>query len=85
MLWGFNIEKAVDAEGNVIVPDPSKLDGGGLVQPAPFPAKITPRTEKHAQAIRDTWASDQQLLDAQSQWKEIPEGMKFYTYDPVKE
>jgi hypothetical protein len=77
LLWAFKFEKAIDAQGREIVPDPDDLTGGFLVQPSPFPAKITPRSEAHVQVIRKEWASCQTLLDESKQWKEVPEGMVF--------
>ncbi|EMR71803.1 putative cytochrome p450 protein [Eutypa lata UCREL1] len=87
VLWGFRIEAAaVDPDsGHPVVPDPLELTLGALVQPVPFPARISPRAEKRAQIIRDRWAADLELLDGDGQWKEIPEGMKFHTYEPAKE
>lgn len=75
LLWAFNFEKAVDAQGREIVPDENDLTEGFLVQPNPFPARITPRSEKHAQAIRKEWEGCQTLLDESKQWKEVPKGM----------
>jgi len=82
ILWGFKIEKATDDDGNEITPDISKLTEGLFVMPQPFPAKITPRSEKHAAMIRQEWNDCQTLLDAGKQWKEVPEGMAFSTYTP---
>ncbi|KAI3393066.1 hypothetical protein diail_4775 [Diaporthe ilicicola] len=84
LLWAFNIEKAVDAQGIEIVPDQDELTEGVLVQPKPFPAKITPRSEKHAQAIREEWEQCQPLLNNRNQWKEIPKGMPFKPYMPTE-
>lgn len=77
LLWAFNFEKAIDAQGGEIVPDPDDLTAGFLVQPSPFPAKITPRSETHAQAIRKEWEGCQKLLDESKQWKKVPKGMVF--------
>jgi len=82
MLWGFNFEKATDGDGKEITPDINKLTEGLFVMPQPFPAKITPRSEKHAARIRQEWTDSQTLLDASKQWKEVPEGMAFSTYTP---
>lgn len=80
LLWAFNLEKAVDTRGIEIEPDQDDLTEGILVQPAPFPAKITPRSEKHAQAVRQEWEECQPLLDDSKQWKEVPKGMVFKSY-----
>lgn len=77
LLWAFNFEKAIDSQGREIVPDQDDLTEGFLVQPNPFPAKITPRSEVHAQAIRKEWDGCQALLDESKQWKEVPQGMVF--------
>lgn len=81
LLWAFRLEKAVDAEGKQIVPDPDNLTQGFLVQPMPFPARITPRSEKHAALIRTAWEEGQEMLDEEKQWKKVPEAMSFTTYD----
>lgn len=77
LLWAFNFEKAIDGQGREIMVDEEDLTDGLLVQPSPFLAKITPRSEKHAQAIREEWAGCQALLDEGKQWKEVPKGMAF--------
>ncbi|KAL1961759.1 hypothetical protein VTN77DRAFT_1085 [Rasamsonia byssochlamydoides] len=82
MLWAFNFEKARDKNGNEITPDIDKLTEGLLVLPQPFPAKITPRSERHAQRIREEWEKCLPLLDENMQWKEVPKGMVFSTYTP---
>lgn len=83
LLWGFHMEVPLDAAGKPIIPDPTKLIPGMLVQPEPFPAIINPRTQKHAATIRKEWADAFALLDAEEQWKEIPKGMPLSTYEPV--
>ncbi|KAK2798791.1 hypothetical protein FQN51_007467 [Onygenales sp. PD_10] len=75
LLWGFNIEKALDENGNEIVPDSNKIKDGLLAMPEPFPAKITPRSERHAQIIREEWHKCQGLLDQDMQWNEVPADM----------
>lgn len=82
LLWAFNIEKGVDSRGVEIVPDPDDLTGGILMQPSPFPAKITPRSKTHEEAIRRAWDDCQPLLDDTKQWKEVPDGMVFKTHMP---
>lgn len=82
MLWAFNFEKARDGNGNEITPDISKLTEGLFVMPQPFPAKITPRSQRHAERVRQEWADYQPLLDSDMQWKAVPEGMAFSTYTP---
>ncbi|KAK1623551.1 cytochrome P450 [Colletotrichum phormii] len=77
LLWAFDLEKAVDAEGVEITPDADDLTDGFLVQPRPFPAKITPRSDAHVQVIRMEWEASQAFLDESKQWKEIPSGMVF--------
>ncbi|GJC81543.1 cytochrome P450 monooxygenase yanC [Colletotrichum liriopes] len=77
LLWAFNFDKAVDGQGGQVVPDADDLTGGALVQPRPFPAKITPRSEAHAQLVRKEWEASQALLDEDKQWKEVPHGMVF--------
>ncbi|TDZ58545.1 Cytochrome P450 monooxygenase yanC [Colletotrichum trifolii] len=73
LLWAFNIDRALDANGNEIVPDADDLTEGMLVQPKPFPARITPRSQAHAELIRKEWNAGQQVLDESKQWKEIPQ------------
>ncbi|KXH33974.1 cytochrome P450 [Colletotrichum simmondsii] len=77
LLWAFNLEKAVDAEGVEVTPNADDLTDGFLVQPKPFPAKITPRSDAHIQVIRREGEASQALLDESKQWKEIPSGMVF--------
>ncbi|TCD61907.1 hypothetical protein EIP91_007721 [Steccherinum ochraceum] len=63
VLWAFDIDKGVDAKGNVVTPDPDNLiDEGLVVVPAPFPAKFVARDPAAlpdiiTQARRDTQAA----------------------------
>ena len=83
LLWGFNISKAkrksTGADGKEVweeeTPDQDVVAEGLVAKPLPFRAEITPRSEKHAQAIREAWKDCQKLLDEKGQWKVVPEGM----------
>lgn len=79
LLWAFRLDKAVDENGRQMVPDPDHLTDGFLVQPMPFLARITPRSEKHAAVIRAAWEERQGVLDEKKQWKKVPEGMAGFT------
>ena len=87
ILWAFRFEKAVDATGNSITPDINNLTQGLFVLPAPFQSVIKPRSEKHAEMIRQAWSEcEETLLDPETkQWKKVPEGMAFSTYEPSKD
>ncbi|KAK6853248.1 hypothetical protein PG995_010060 [Apiospora arundinis] len=80
ILWGLRVEKAVAPDGSEITPDPSKLSQGFLVHPEPFPVKLTARSAEHDRIIREEWKKCETVLDANQQWKAVPEGMKFSTY-----
>ncbi|KAF3764085.1 hypothetical protein M406DRAFT_356434 [Cryphonectria parasitica EP155] len=84
MLWAFNLNKAVDQNGNEITPDIDQLTEGLLVLPKPFRARITPRSEHHVRRIREAWSECLPLLDPQMQWKEVPKGMAFGAYNANK-
>ncbi|KAJ4387826.1 hypothetical protein N0V93_008429 [Gnomoniopsis smithogilvyi] len=75
LLWAFNIDKALDDDGREVVPDPERLTQGFILHPEPFPASITPRSEKHAVLLRKDWEACQQLLDQRKQWIHLPEGL----------
>ncbi|KAK1585780.1 cytochrome P450 [Colletotrichum navitas] len=77
LLWAFRFERAIDSRGAEIVPDADDITNGILVQPRPFLAKITARSEAHARIIRKEWEASQELLDKDDQWKEVPRGMVF--------
>ena len=82
MLWAFNFEKSTDTAGKEITPDPNDLVGGLAASPRPFPAKIVPRTEKHAQAIRTEWELTQSALNSNDkQWKDVPQDLAFGQYE----
>ncbi|KAI0152833.1 cytochrome P450 [Xylariaceae sp. FL1272] len=83
LLWSFRMETSLDKDGKPIVPDPTKLIQGMLVQPEPYPATIVARTQAHADTIRKEWADACDLLDAEEQWREIPKGMPLSTYEPA--
>ncbi|KAJ4387337.1 hypothetical protein N0V93_007926 [Gnomoniopsis smithogilvyi] len=76
LLWAFDFSKAVDADtGEEITPDMNDLMEGNMVLPNPFPAKIVPRNAQKAQAVQDEWEEVSRLLDEQSQWQTVPEGL----------
>lgn len=75
LLWAFNFGKALDDEGNEVVPDPEKLTQGFVLHPESFPASITPRSEKHAALLTQDWEECQQLLDEEKQWIKLPVGV----------
>jgi len=77
LMWAFDLSVAADAEGNKMTPDPDDLVGGFLVQPRPFPLKITPRSESRAATVREEWTVCQGLLDEEQQWRQTPAGMPF--------
>jgi hypothetical protein len=87
IVWAFNINKPIGADGKPIVPDIEDLVGGTTVQPNDFRIDMTPRSGKKADMIRQAWKRcEEELLDpVTKQWKKVPEGMKFGTYVPGKE
>lgn len=97
LLWGFDFSKATrevrttGAEGKTttswveVTPDLDDVAEGLLNHPAPFPATIKPRSEKHADLMRQAWADCQELLDESGQWKDIPDGMLVPGYTAVSD
>lgn len=82
LLWGFDLERAPDGRGGEVTPDPDDLTQGLVVAQKPFPSRITPRSNKHAQVIREEWEACQALLDEDKQWREIPDGKFFASSAP---
>ena len=87
ILWGFDIQKALDENGQPISPDVDDLVGGITVQPNDFAVRIIPRSKEKADMIRKEWqfCEDTILDPVTKQWKRVPDGMKFSTYVPEKE
>jgi len=81
LLWAFDINKAVGVDGREITPDRTAMADSQVAMPSPFPAKITPRSGLRAQKIRQAWGECQELLDGEKQWKEVPQGVGFGTWD----
>jgi hypothetical protein len=85
LVWGFDFSPARDSHGNLFKYDIEDLVGGITVQPAPYPAVITPRSPAKAQIIREQAKECQASLDpVTGQWKKVPEGMVFSTWIPEK-
>lgn len=80
LLWAFDIEKTVDAEGREVTPDQDELTDGLLVQPKTCPAKLTPRSEERAEIVRAAWEEAQGLLDEDKQWAKIPDSLRENVY-----
>lgn len=72
LLWAFDVEKEVDEQGEPVWPDANELTEGGLVQPKSFPARIKPRSEERADAVRREWEKVKGVLDGEGQWKALP-------------
>lgn len=53
-LWGFDIEKTRDKDGNVIEPE-TEMAPGFLSVPKPFEASIKVRSPAHEKAIRTAY------------------------------
>lgn len=83
LLWAFNFDKARDANGSEIVPDAGDLTEGLLVQPKAFPARITPRDAGKVRQLQAEWEKMEELLDGNSQWKSLPEGMVWKKYEQI--
>jgi hypothetical protein len=85
LLWAFNLQKALDVNGNPITPDADDLVGGLTVQPADFEARIIPRTKAKADIIKNEWKHcEDVVLDGTKQWIQVPKGMSFSSYIPEK-
>lgn len=91
LLWGFDFSKGkrmtTGAGGKEVweevTPDPEDVVDGLLAHAVPFPARITPRSERHAGVIRAAWEDCQRFLDEKGQWREVPLGMPSSGYTPV--
>ncbi|KAH9983676.1 cytochrome P450 [Xylariaceae sp. FL0662B] len=76
LLWAFDFRRAVDeSTGEAIVPNMADLTEGLFVQPKPFEADIVPRSTLKAERVREEWRQMTELLDAEMQWKSVPEGL----------
>ncbi|KAK5070698.1 hypothetical protein LTR24_010605 [Lithohypha guttulata] len=85
MLWAFNFKAPLDASGQKVLPDASKLTQGLFVMPERFEAVITPRSEKRAAMVQHEWEECRTLLDQNLQWKQVPDGMKFSVYQHTQD
>lgn len=81
LLWAFDFRKAVDGNGKEIVPDMRDLTEGLFVQPIPFKADIRPRSDFKVDRVRKEWAEMTKLLDDESQWRTVPEGLVWRDYE----
>ncbi|KAF2774165.1 cytochrome p450 monooxygenase [Teratosphaeria nubilosa] len=78
ILWGFNIEKPLDANGAPITPDIDDFEGGIAVTPAPFGVEIKARSVERTEIMKRALEDCEGLIDAATgQWKKPPEGMPF--------
>lgn len=75
ILWGFNIRKSKDANGDVIEPS-TAAQPGFLLTPVNFACHFEPRSENHAKIIEDAWASAQKEGLVWGRDKEVKEGTK---------
>lgn len=77
ILWAFEIRRAKDSKGNILLPDPSRLTPAFACEPMPYAAEIRPRSKERAEKILREWAETKNaLLDpVTKQWKKIPDGV----------
>lgn len=68
LLWAFKFERALDENGKEMIPEARAVTQASLVQPLPFPAKIIPRSDMHAEMVKTQWKTSQDLLDEEGQW-----------------
>ncbi|KAF2851961.1 cytochrome P450 oxidoreductase-like protein [Plenodomus tracheiphilus IPT5] len=66
LLWAFRIEPAVDAEGKNVALDEIAYHETMVYAPEPYQVKFIPRSEKHAQVVRDASAEAEDYL---KQWE----------------
>jgi len=80
LLWAFNFEPEVDADGKPIIPDIERLTQGFVCMPEPYQARISPRSKERAELVEKEWSEAKRLLDpVTNQWMSIPEGMAMPT------
>ncbi|OQD76085.1 hypothetical protein PENDEC_c005G00753 [Penicillium decumbens] len=73
ILWAFQVEPALDDKGRPILPDPDRLTQGFVCMPEEFPARITPRSQAHADMVVQEWKEAEELLDPDTkQWLQPP-------------
>lgn len=84
LLWAFDFRRAVDKNGNEIVPDMTDLTEGFLVQPKPFEADIRPRSSFKSHCVQKEWAAVTEFLDHDLQWKAVPEGLVWRDLEPTE-
>jgi cytochrome P450 len=70
LLWAFDFQPQLDADGKPIIPDPERLTQGFVVRPEDFEAVITPRSKDRADLVEREWKIAQELVGRDSkQWK----------------
>ncbi|KAI1611235.1 cytochrome p450 monooxygenase [Exophiala viscosa] len=83
ILWGFNLNKALDKAGNPITPNIDDLVGGITVHPKAYPINIVPRSPERTAIIRKAVEDVEELIHPDSgQWKRVPDGMVFGIWKP---
>jgi len=66
ILWGFNIEQAVEENGDKIDLDEDAYTETLSWPPDPFQVRFIPRSEKHARVMRDASSEAEEYL---GQWE----------------
>lgn len=76
LLWAFDFRRAIAPDTlQEIIPDMNSLAEGVMSLPKPFPVDIVPRSDEKAQTVREEWRQALFLLDEESQWKSVPDGL----------
>nr|BDX35607.1 cytochrome P450 monooxygenase StrG [Stachybotrys sp.] len=75
LLWAFDFGRAVDQQGQEVIPDMNDMADGIMMTPKPFPTNIQPRSAAKAEYLRQEWNQMLEMLDEEEQWKKVPEGL----------
>lgn len=66
MLWAFRIEPPIDENGNLVELDLEAFHEGLVYCPLPYKVRFIPRSEKHAEVVRNSFA---EVKDYLKQWE----------------
>ncbi|OAL34588.1 hypothetical protein AYO20_06218 [Fonsecaea nubica] len=78
ILWAFNITPKHDPiTKQPLLPQSDRYTPAVVCMPEPFQATVEPRSQWRADKVVSEWTEAENLLDENSQWKVVGEGLRF--------
>ncbi len=84
LVWAFNFKKASDSLEQRNHAGPERCHGRGSDSAITIPGQDYSEIRGTRTPSREAWKDCEQYLDDKKQWKEVPKGMVFTSFDEME-